>query len=143
MLWEGQSAQEALVFPSGSQGESVDISRIGHMALPVTVKLIDFTRKDYRGTTVAADYQSRLHLTGPGVDRDVVVSMNRPLRLGGYTFFQSSYLQQDGLESTSLTVVANPVRYLPYAASIAICLGLVLHVVMRLVAHIRARGRKA
>ncbi len=60
--------------------------------------------------------------------------MNRPLRLGGTTFFQSSYSENpDGSVSSTLTVVKNPARLFPYVASLLTFLGLAWHFSLALV----------
>jgi hypothetical protein len=67
------------------------------------------------------------------VARDVVISMNKPLRFKDYTFFQSSYyIAPDGSEYTILAVVKNAGRLLPYFSSITIFLGLVIHFLVML-----------
>jgi len=141
ILYEGQSASRAVVFPEGEAGEVFDSSEVEFIPLPLTVRLVDFTKLDYHGTDKARDYQSRLHVQGDDIDREVVVSLNKPFRYGEYTFYQFSYLQEGAYESTSLVVVRNPGRCVPYVASIIITVGLLFHALMKLVGAIRSRGR--
>ena len=65
----------------------------------------------------------------PGRTRRVaVISMNRPLRVREYTFYQSSYVEDGmGRESSTFSVVRNAGRWLPYIASALIFLGLAGH----------------
>jgi hypothetical protein len=127
-LVEGGQTDRAVVYPPGAEvGQALDGSRTGVLALPLTIGLLDFVKTDYRGTGMARDFESRLRVRGPGIDREVVVSMNRPFRYRDYTFYQFSYAAGDGPESSSLAVVKNPGRWLPYVASIVICMGLILH----------------
>jgi len=127
-LYEGQSAAEAL-----------DSSGTARLALPVTIRLVDFVKHDYPGTALARDYESRLRVTGPGIDCEVRVSMNRPFRCGSYTFYQYSFSQDSPVESATLAVVKNPARHVPYAAALLIAAGLLLHMAMRLAAALRVR----
>ncbi len=58
-----------------------------------------FTIGNDPGTTKAATYQSNVvvHDTSQGVSQKALISMNEPLKYGGYTFYQASYqLQENG-----------------------------------------------
>ena len=54
--------------------------------------------------------------------------MNQPLRHKGYTFYQSSYIEDDNKEISVLAVVKNLGRALPYLSSLIICIGLLIHI---------------
>ncbi|MBD3393133.1 MAG: hypothetical protein GF418_13510 [Chitinivibrionales bacterium] len=99
--------------------------------LPARVRLVDFTRTRHPGTSIAKSFESRLRITGEGIDREVAVSMNRPFRHGAFTFFQTSYAETEAGEMSTLAVVKNTGRLLPYIASIAIALGMLLHYLFR------------
>jgi hypothetical protein len=88
----------------------------------------------YPNSNIPKSYESHVTIKAEGaVDRDVVISMNKPLRFKNYTFFQSSYyIAPDGSEHTVLAVVKNAGRLLPYYSSITIFLGLVIHFLMML-----------
>ncbi len=97
--------------------------------LPLHMTLKDFQMKMYPNSNIPKSYESHVTIKAEGaVDRDVVISMNRPLRFKDYTFFQSSYhIDPDGSEYTFLAVVKNAGRLVPYFSSITIFLGLVIH----------------
>ena len=99
------------------------------MPLPLYITLKDFKMKMYPNSNIPKSYESHVTIKAEGtVDRDVVISMNKPLRFKDYTFFQSSYyIAQDGSEYTILAVVKNAGRLVPYFSSITIFLGLVIH----------------
>jgi hypothetical protein len=110
------------------------------LALPFRCTLIDFSIKFHPGTTSPADYLSRVHLEGPSINRDVVISMNRPFRFRDYTLYQSSYRDAEAVPVSELAVVKNPLRGLPPVASIIIAAGLLLHFGIKLSGSTRDRN---
>lgn len=59
---------------------------------------------------------------------NALIEMNAPLRYKGYTFFQSSFDQNEQGEATVLTVVENKGRLFPYIGTFVVALGLLLHI---------------
>ena len=89
------------------------------------LKLVDFSVKTYQGSQKAKSYESEVQLK----DRTVVISMNEPLKQGGYTFYQSSFEPSEtGGEPvvSILSVNRDPGRALKYLGSALIVLGIVL-----------------
>ena len=108
--------------------------RLRRFLLPATIKLIDFRKTLYPGSDIARSYESRVEIEQGPIRRAAVISMNKPLRLREYTFYQSSYSQgPGGGESSTLAVVRNSGRRLPYLATILIFIGLVFHFLLMLV----------
>jgi hypothetical protein len=109
--------------------------------LPVTIKLLDFTKVVHPGTDIPKSFTSRIEIASDGTRRQAVVSMNRPLRYRDYTFYQSSYGEDGrGGESSTIQVVRNSGRWLPYAASALIFLGLAGHFLAMLAAALKKRN---
>lgn len=110
--------------------------------LPLSMTLLDFKVVFYPNSQIPKSYESRVAIKGEGsVEREVVISMNKPLRFADLTFFQSSYyIAPNGTEYTILAVVKNFGRLLPYFSSIIIFLGLLTHFVMML---LRRRKQKS
>lgn len=100
--------------------------------LPFSLQLNDFEKEIYPGTDMARSYRSDITLRDGGLAWRSIISMNEPLRYKGYTFYQSSFLRHDGTEITVLASVRNAGRLFPYIASIIICIGLLLHLFVRL-----------
>lgn len=100
--------------------------------LPFTLTLKDFRHDIYPGTDIPKNFSSLLRLSHPErkEDRDVLISMNDPLRYGGKAFYQASFGKEDTM--TVLQVVENPGWLLPYAACILVTAGLLLHFFLRL-----------
>jgi N-acetylglutamate synthase-like GNAT family acetyltransferase len=116
------------------EGESSNLALLDDMqnvpeqlTLPVTMHLNEFVIKRHPGSSAIMDFESRVHAQGEGIDRDVVISMNRPFRYRDYTFYQSSYRADNGQKLSILAVVKDPARIVPYIASIFIAAGLLVH----------------
>ena len=113
--------------------------------LPVHIRLVDVERTLYPGTQVARSYESTLeisHGVSGTATRRAVVSMNHPLSVAGITLYQSGYaMDADGREISTLQIVKNPVRVLPYAASLLTGVGLLLHFLVHPL--FRRRGKEA
>ncbi len=95
--------------------------------LPFSLTLKDFRHDLYIGTNIPKNFSSLLRLkdAASGDDRDVLISMNDPLRHGGRTFYQASYGKEDTL--SVLQVVRNPVWTWPYLSCLMMALGLLWH----------------
>jgi len=100
--------------------------------LPFALTLRVFRRDLHPGTSQVRAYRSALDLVDGDVSRPVVVTMNAPLRHRGYAIYQASSTGPPGGEATVLAVVDNDGRLFPYAASLLIALGLLVHLLQQL-----------
>jgi len=100
--------------------------------LPFSLTLRDFRRELYPGTEIPKSFSSLVRLRHPErfEDRDVLISMNNPLRYGGKAFFQASFGKEETL--SVLQVVSNPGWLMPYLACALVGLGLAAHFLARL-----------
>ncbi len=101
--------------------------------LPFSIGLQDFQKIDYPGTNKASDYISQLTFNENDVSWPVKIQMNKPYRYKGYSFFQSSFDQRDGVETTVINVVKNQGWLFPYISSFLIFAGLLIHLISRFV----------
>ena len=88
------------------QGKAVTIARTDDgllLPLPFEVALEQFTIDHYPDSRSPRQYTSRLRIDGKACE----VSVNHPLRHGGYTIYQDSYDQQAG-SFTVLQLVRDP-----------------------------------
>ena len=88
------------------QGKAVTIARTDEgllLPLPFEVALEQFTIDHYPDSRSPRQYTSRLRIDGEACE----VSVNHPLRHGGYTIYQDSYDQQAG-SFTVLQLVRDP-----------------------------------
>jgi hypothetical protein len=95
--------------------------------LPMRVTLSRFDVEWHPGTTKPKSFKTRLRLLGKHLDREVTIEMNRPFRYESFTFYQMGYSGEKGNYSSTLAIVKNPLRYMPYVASLIIVIGLFLH----------------
>lgn len=100
--------------------------------LPFHVKLIKFDKQLYPGTDKPRAFQSEVIVQDGSLQWHSLISMNSPLRYKGYTFYQSSFIEGDGKPTTVLAVVKNIGAIFPYIASITLCLGLLIHLFLRI-----------
>ena len=101
--------------------------------LPFSLKLLDFKKVLHPGSNMAKSFESRVEINDEHLNREVRISMNKPLRYKDYTIFQSQYfIDRRGNEYTVLAVVKNAARLFPYFASGIIFLGMVVHFIMAL-----------
>ena len=112
--------------------------RLKHYPLDFSLKLTDFIKNTHPGTDVPSSFESYADLMEGGGSRPVKVWMNNPLRTHGYTFFQASYAQAQGqVDKSTFAVVTNPGRVLPYASSLAVFGGLLIHFLIKLIPFVR------
>lgn len=106
---------------------------------PYEVHLIDFRHDKFVGTETPRNFSSHIRLLDPerGVDREVTISMNHPLRYSGDTLYQAAYLSDNS--GTVLQVVRNPGWTIPYISCVLVTAGMLVHFVIRLM----PRGRRA
>ncbi|HVK19175.1 MAG TPA: cytochrome c biogenesis protein CcsA [Fimbriiglobus sp.] len=110
-------------------GKEYDLAlRFTRYYKPFEMHLIDFQFDRYIGTEKAKNYSSHIRIVDPerGEDREVLISMNEPLRYRGETFYQSSF-DPETERTTELQVVRNPVWWMPYVACVLVTLGMLVH----------------
>jgi hypothetical protein len=91
---------------------------------PYSIKLLDFVHERYEGTQMPKDFASRILLIneGDGVERELRIWMNNPLRYARRTFYQSGYLPDDS--GTVLQVVRNDTWMIPYLSCMIVFVGM-------------------
>lgn len=111
------------------------------LPLPALIELVDFKRELHPGSGIAKSYSSKVVIkSGEDADRTVVISMNKPLRLQGYTFYQSSFASgPGGREMSTLSVVHNYGRTMPYWATGLTVLGMMMYFTGMLIMRLRQR----
>ncbi len=112
--------------------------RFGNDELPLgfSLQLIRFQRGLNPGRVGNASFASRVRLMDASrqIDEERVISMNKPLTHGRYTFYQSSFQElEDGRSASILSVAYDPGRFLKYFGSIMICVGIAVMFYVRFV----------
>lgn len=99
------------------------------LTLPFYLYLEKFKIGTDPGTTKAASYASDVVVKDPtkGVEQRANISMNEPLKYGGYTFYQASYSMEEGKPPVSVFAVNfDPGRQIKYLGSLIMCLGILV-----------------
>jgi cytochrome c biogenesis protein ResB len=116
-------AQGQTTTTSFTQGASAK-----HYPLPFSLKLDHFKAEFHPGTDVPKSFESLVTISTGSLTRQVRIYMNNPLRYKDYTIYQASYdTDADGRQYSTLAVVKNPVKILPYISCLVVFLGLALH----------------
>jgi len=98
---------------------------------PYSMHLIKFNHDLYPGTSIPRNFSSEIRLVDPqrNIDREITIRMNSPLRYGGETYFQSSWIpgasEGDPDRGTVLMAVRNPGWTIPYIACALGAIGLI------------------
>jgi hypothetical protein len=95
-----------------------------NLDLGFAVQMKKFEVGRYQGTNRAASYQSLVSV--PGIE-DHLISMNEPLKHGGFTLYQASFQEGPMGEpiASILSVNYDPGRWIKYLGSLIICLGVI------------------
>lgn len=98
--------------------------------LPFRLTLERFTKKDYPGTEMAMSFESDVFINES--EKTQKISMNEPLKLSGFTLYQSSYELVPGQTPASIfSVNHDPGRALKYMGSLILVLGIIIFTLMR------------
>ncbi|MES2729190.1 MAG: cytochrome c biogenesis protein ResB [Pseudomonadota bacterium] len=143
-IWTTLTAQEgAITLAEGAQTAVAktyeDVGPVRDIPLSFTLRLDDFRKDIYPGTTVARAYTSHVTVIDGAAEWKAVIGMNQPLRYRGYTLYQSAFEEGPSGQVSIFSVVKNSGRLLPYLATGIVGIGLLLHLL--LVVLQGARGR--
>lgn len=126
VVWLGQG--ERATFET--QGKTISIGFFPkRVMLPFGLFLHKFEIERYAGTRSPKEFASIISVNGKAAGdeappKNIKVSMNEPMKWGGFTFYQSSYIDADPRPVTSVfSVNQDPGRWLKYLGSLMIVLG--------------------
>jgi hypothetical protein len=128
--------QTVLLYGGESEATSIEASgqpyalmlRRKRIELPFVLTLKRFDMEFHPGTEIARSYQSLVEIEHEGLKREILIYMNHPLRYKDYTLYQASYsIDQMGRERSTLAVVKNSGRLLPYISTFLTFGGLAWH----------------
>lgn len=137
LLFGGEA--KPLSIKAGGKDYNV-ILRLKRFPLPFVLKLEDFMMERHPGTDTARSYKSQVAIRLGDAWREKLISMNNPLRYKDYTLYQASYsIDAAGREASTLAVVKNKGRLLPYISTFVIFIGLVVHFVTMALASRKSR----
>jgi len=107
--------------------------------IPFYVTLDSFDKINYAGTNQAQNYKSHITIHDGALSWPVTIEMNKPYRYAGYTLYQSSFDQTNGIETSVLSIVKNTGILTPYIASGLLFIGLFAHLIIRVYKKIEKR----
>ena len=137
LLYGGDVAPASV--PVGGGRLAVSLRR-KHYVMPLVLTLDDFRAEFHPNSDTPRSFESDVTLRTPQFTRSARISMNHPLRHAGYTFYQASYaIDATGRETSTLAVVHNRSRVVPYVGTLVVGAGLAIHFIQTLV--LRRRGR--
>jgi hypothetical protein len=141
LVWGGDMGPTPL---HGDPAGRVMALRRERIPLPAMIHLVDFRRELHPGSGIAKSYSSQVVVeTHEDAERKVLISMNKPLRLAGFTFYQSSFSSgPGGREISTLAVVQNYGRLVPYIATGVTVVGMLLHFTGMLISRQRRRAQQ-
>ena len=144
LMWGAQNAPYRTRI--GGRDVAVDFRHLT-WGLPFKVTLRDFQRELHPRTGMASSFSSDITRLQAGVAQDIHISMNAPMRHGGFTFYQSGWGPPNAPPGARLfstfSVVHNPTDQGPLVACIIIGIGLLWQFLRKLTLHIRAEaGRR-
>ena len=122
-------------------------ARVRH---PFSLTLLKASHTTYLGTDIPKDFRSRVRIDNAqtGEKREVEISMNHPLRYGGYTYYQyqmdaGQAAQMAGRTATSvLSVVRNPGWLTPYIGCAMVGAGLLIQFLYHLAGFVTKKKSK-
>jgi len=146
LLWEPAAAPVTVRTPD----QRVFTLRLARESwqLPYTITLNSFHHEYHPGTSKPKVYESNIVQRKNGIDQPVKIEMNKPLRDGGFTLFQTSFNsnwtpdQPRSKMYSVLTVVRNPSDKWPQWATIMAAAGIGIHFCMKLFAGINRAAKK-
>jgi len=117
---------------------------------PFSITLLKATHTVYPGTDIPKDFRSRVRIDNAltGERREVEISMNHPLRYGGYTYYQyqmnaGATAQRIGETPNSvLSVVRNPGWLTPYIGCAMVGVGLLIQFLQHLTGFVSQPRKK-
>jgi len=138
--------------------QSIDINnkqyvfalRPARVVHPFSLTLLKATHTVYPGTDIPKDFRSRVQIDNhkTGEKREVEISMNHPLRYGGFTFYQyqmdaGQVAEQAGhTPSSVLQVVRNPSWLTPYIGCAMVGAGLMVQFMIHLAGFVSKQKKK-
>jgi hypothetical protein len=131
--------------PIGERTWAVDLRR-KRWELPFDIRLDQFTRELHPHTSTPKVFLSDVTKFEEDHSQKIKITMNEPLRHGGYTLYQASWGPQNARPGerlySTLAVVRNPSDQWPLYSCIIIALGLLLHFVQKLMKHVRTQNQR-
>lgn len=110
--------------------------------LPFSIRLNKFIFDRYLGTNVPKNFESQITVQpNTAFSQNVSISMNKPFRSSGYTFFQASFTEDE--KGTVLQVVKNFGWTIPYISFLLMTIGLIIQFIISFIHFFNKRKHHA
>jgi hypothetical protein len=133
ILWEMAAAPWTVTF--GGEKYVIDLARRSYR-MPFAVRLDRTEREEHPGTSRARRFTSWVTKISGTQEEKRVITMNEPMRGGGYAVFQQTFddgvESRSGVKSSGFQIVRNPSDHWPLIACVVVAEGLLLHFLMML-----------
>ena len=112
---------------------------------PFNLTLLKFAHDRYRGTDIPKNFASRVQIqkASTGENREVEISMNKPLRYNGETYYQAGFDEHNDEREhkiTILQVVHNPSWLTPYFSCVLVAFGMIVQFAAHLIGFAKRRS---
>ncbi|MFA5864318.1 MAG: cytochrome c biogenesis protein ResB [Phycisphaerae bacterium] len=112
------------------EGQTLEHYTIGQNTMPLgfAVTLNRFTVGFYPGGDFPRSFESQITILEPatGGNQSRIISMNHPTEYKGYTFYQSSYSQEDGQNTSVLSVSCDPGQPIVFTGYVTMLAGMLV-----------------
>lgn len=125
LLWGGSAIYQSIYI--GEKSYLIKL-RPKRKYLDFTIFLSDFSRDTYSQSETARSFLSKVKVLTSSGEVPFDIKMNEPLRYAGYTFFQSSFTDDE--KTSVFQVVKNPSWLIPYISSLVIIIGLFVQMIL-------------
>ncbi len=96
--------------------------------LPFSLRLSKIEKSNYPGTNTMKMYKTQVIIKEKNLYKNIRdIDMNKPLRYKGYTFYQTSFIENKTSISAVFTVVKNTGFFFPYISFVIVVFGFFLH----------------
>lgn len=114
-----------------SSFDNIEVKLIkSRVYLPFHISLLHFEKNVYLKTNMAKSYKSSILIDHRIMDMQYKfdIQMNKPFRFNGYTFYQTSFIDENKIITSVFTVVNNPGNFIFYLGAFIVFCGLLCHI---------------
>lgn len=142
LLWGRQNYP--WTFQAQDRTFAMVLRKVRH-SMPFSIRLDNFEKVDHAGIATAKEFRSDVTQNSQGVDRQIRIEMNDPLRDQGLVLFQSSWGPSNAGPGDDLysvfAVVRNPSDYWPLYSCIVIAVGMAIAFIQKFLNYSKRQAR--
>lgn len=96
--------------------------------IPFYIKLKEFKKINHEGTNLPKSFKSYIIIKNNNLKKEYLIEMNKPLRYNGYTFYQTSFIENKDNIISILTISKDFGYFFPYLFFILFVFGFLIHI---------------